>query len=91
MKYGRVAKVVGCSTAVDPDLQPILVSTGDDNKIEMLTVQVKVGKNDIRIINAYQSCKKLVSWVSWIPRNISQNVKIEEHSVKITTNLLIFM
>ena len=36
------------------------------------------------------SRKKLVSWVSWIPRNISQNVKIEEHSVKITKNFVAF-
>ena len=37
-----------------------------------------------------QGRKKLVSWVSWIPRNISQNVKIEEHSVKIKKNFVAF-
>ena len=31
-----------------------------------------------------QSCKNIVSWVSSIPRNISQIVMIEEYSVKIT-------
>ena len=43
----------GLLTAVDHDLHPVLVSSGDDNDIEVLTVQVKVGKNDVRIINAY--------------------------------------
>ena len=37
-----------------------------------------------------QSRKKLVSWVSWIPRNIYKNVKIEEHSVKMSKNVVAF-
>ena len=43
----------GLITAVDQDLEPILVSTGEDDDAELITVQIKVGENHIRIINAY--------------------------------------
>ena len=42
-------------------------------------------------IGVIQSCKKLVSWVSWIPRNIFHIIQIEEHSVKITDNFVAFI
>ena len=43
----------GLLTAVDEDLVPVLVSTGNDDEAEIITVQIKVGKHDIRVINAY--------------------------------------
>ena len=43
----------GLLTTVDEDLNPILVSTGSEEETELITVQVQVGKHDIRIINAY--------------------------------------
>ena len=43
----------GLLTAVDEDLLPVLVSTGTEEETELMTVQIKVGKYDIRIINAY--------------------------------------
>ena len=43
----------GLLTAVDDDLLPVLVSTGTEEETELMTVQIKVGKYDIRIINAY--------------------------------------
>ena len=43
----------GLLTAIDENLTPVLVSTGKEDNSELLTVQVKVGQHDIRIINAY--------------------------------------
>ena len=43
----------GLLTAIDEDLYPVLISTGEDDQAELLTVQIKVGKYDIRVINAY--------------------------------------
>ena len=43
----------GLLTAIDKNLTPVLVSTGKEDNSELLTVQVKVGQHDIRIINAY--------------------------------------
>ena len=43
----------GLITAVDQDLEPVLVSTGEDDDAELITVQIKVGETHIRIINAY--------------------------------------
>ena len=43
----------GLLTAVDQDLLPVLVSASDDDEAEVMTVQVKVGDTNIRIINAY--------------------------------------
>ena len=43
----------GLLTAVDQHLNPVLISTGRDEDTEILTVQAKVGTNDIRIINRY--------------------------------------
>ena len=43
----------GLLTAVDEDLQPVLVSTGDEDDTELITVQIKVGERQVRIINAY--------------------------------------
>ena len=43
----------GLLTAVDEDLLPVLVSTGSEEETELITIQVRVGKHDIRIINAY--------------------------------------
>ena len=43
----------GLFTAVDEDLFPVLVSTGEDEDSEIITVQVKAGNHDLRIINAY--------------------------------------
>ena len=43
----------GLLTAADENLTPVLISTGRDEDSEVLTVQVKVGKYDVRIINAY--------------------------------------
>ena len=42
----------GLLTAVDEDLNPILVSTGSEEETELITVQIKVGKHNVRIINA---------------------------------------
>ena len=43
----------GLFTAVDEDLFPVLVSTGEDEDSEIITVQVKTGNHNLRIINAY--------------------------------------
>ena len=43
----------GLLTAVDQNLSPVLISTGQDEESEVLTVQAKVGHHDVRIINAY--------------------------------------
>ena len=43
----------GLLTAVDQNLNPVLVSTGKDEDSEIITVQVNVGKHSVRIINAY--------------------------------------
>ena len=43
----------GLFTAVDDDLSPVLISDGNDNETEVITVQIKVGKYNIRIINGY--------------------------------------
>ena len=42
----------GLLTAVDPDLSPVLISTGKDS-VEILVVQVQIGKLKVRIFNAY--------------------------------------
>ena len=42
----------GLITAIDEDLEPVLVSTGEDEETELITVQVKVGERNVRIINA---------------------------------------
>ena len=43
----------GLLTAVDENLSPVLISTGQEEDSEVLTVQAKVGHHDVRIINAY--------------------------------------
>ena len=43
----------GLFTAVDDDLSPVLISDENDNETEVITVQIKVGKYNIRIINGY--------------------------------------
>ena len=43
----------GLLTAVDEDLLPVLISTGEEEETEIMTVQVKLGNYDVRIINAY--------------------------------------
>ena len=43
----------GLLTAVDHDLQPVLVTSNEEEEAEILTVQIKVGDKLIRIINAY--------------------------------------
>ena len=43
----------GLLTAADENLNPVLISTGKEDDSEILTVQVKAGKHEIRIINAY--------------------------------------
>ena len=43
----------GLLTAADENLNPVLISTGKEENSEILTVQVKAGKHEIRIINAY--------------------------------------
>jgi hypothetical protein len=43
----------GLLTAVDEHLSPVLISTGQEEDSEVLTVQAKVGHDDVRIINAY--------------------------------------
>ena len=66
----------GLLTAVDHDLQPVLVSTGgEDTESEVLTVQVKVNTKDIRIINAYgpqedDSKENIIDFWSEIEREI---------------------
>ena len=42
----------GLLTAVDEDLEPVLVSTGQDD-VEILTVETKLGNSKIRVINGY--------------------------------------
>ena len=48
-----VGKGGGLLTAVDEDMFPVLISTGENDEAEFITVQVKAGNHDIRIINAY--------------------------------------
>ena len=48
-----VGKGGGLLTAVDEDMFPVLTSTGENDEAEFITVQVKAGNHDIRIINAY--------------------------------------
>ena len=43
----------GLVTAVDLNLNPVLITVGQEEDAEILTVQAKVGNHDIRIINAY--------------------------------------
>ena len=43
----------GLMTAVDENLSPVLISTGKKENSEILVVQVKAEKHDVRIINAY--------------------------------------
>ena len=43
----------GLLTAVDEDLEPVLISNEKDEEKEILTIQVKAGKHNIRVINAY--------------------------------------
>ena len=43
----------GLLTAADENLMPVLISTGKEDDSEILTIQVKAGNHDIRIINAY--------------------------------------
>ena len=42
----------GLLTAVDQDLEPVLISDGGDEN-EILVVQANLGNQEIRIINAY--------------------------------------
>ena len=42
----------GLLTAADEDMDPVLIGTGSEDT-EIMTIQVKVGNEDIRIINAY--------------------------------------
>ena len=43
----------GLFTAVDKDLEPVLISNGTEESTEILTIQIKVGIYNIRIINGY--------------------------------------
>ena len=43
----------GLLTAADENLEPVLISTGKEENSEVLTIQIKAGKHNIRIINAY--------------------------------------
>jgi exonuclease III len=43
----------GLLTAADENLMPVLISTGKEDDSEILTIQLKAGNHDIRIINAY--------------------------------------
>ena len=43
----------GLLTAVNENLTPVLITAGQEEDSEILTVQVKAGEQDIRIINAY--------------------------------------
>ena len=43
----------GLLTMADENLTPVLISTGKEEDSELLTIQVKIGSNDVRIINAY--------------------------------------
>ena len=38
---------------MDENLSPVLISTGQEEDSEVLTVQAKVGHHDVKIINAY--------------------------------------
>ena len=59
----------GLLTAADENLNPVLISTGKEDDSEILTVQVKAGKHEIRIINAYgpqeDECNKDVIYRFW--------------------------
>ena len=48
----RTGEKGGLLTAVDEDLDPILVSTGNDD-VDIMTVETKLGNSKIRVINAY--------------------------------------
>ena len=43
----------GLLTAIEEDLEPVLISTGEDEENEIITVQINVAGEAIRIINAY--------------------------------------
>ena len=43
----------GLLTAANENLNPVLISTGKEEDSEILTIQAKVGRYDVRIINAY--------------------------------------
>ena len=43
----------GLLTAIEEDLEPVLISTGEDEENELITVQINVAGEAIRIINAY--------------------------------------
>ena len=43
----------GLFTAIDEELEPVLISTGEDEENEIITVQINVAGKAIRIINAY--------------------------------------
>ena len=50
----------GLMTAVDENLSPVLISTGKKENSEILVVQVKAEKHDVRIINAYGPKKTVI-------------------------------
>ena len=43
----------GLLTAVDENLEPVLIASEKDDETEVITVQIKAGKYNVRIINAY--------------------------------------
>ena len=59
----------GLLTAAEENISPVLVSTGKYDESEILTIQVKVGQCNIRIINGYgpqeDECKKEYIYKHW--------------------------
>ena len=49
---GKESQGGGLLTSVIDDLEPVLIATANDD-IELMTVEVKVGSENIRIINGY--------------------------------------
>ena len=92
----------GLLTAVDEELDPVLVIADDD--VELLVVQLKVGVNNIRVFNAYgpqetNPIESLNFWIRleeeiikakqdncWILIEMDANAKLDSEFHKMTEN-----
>ena len=52
-KHRDMGQGGGLFTAVDENMAPVLISNGKEEAAEILTVQIKVGTYNIRVVNAY--------------------------------------
>ena len=44
---------LGLLTAINDQLSPVVITADEDSKVEVLTVQLRAGNSDLRVINAY--------------------------------------